>query len=197
MPRNYDTTEHDGGTELQPFSQTTSMRRPRQSKSGSERNDQSPGSTISESTRTRESRAETIPETWTKMTYALKTLMQDFKHQSVRLQSAASTQGGEHRPIDHKVRKEVEDWLDASLASTRNCSQPTFPTVTPTIRRYLTARMNSRVRDTRKDARLVLDELTARETADGVMTKGNARAGRRESDRVRVEEVIQCWAGSV
>jgi len=198
MPSNYDKTERDGDTELQPFSQTTSTRRPSQSKSGSERNDETPASTISDSRRTRDSRAATIHETRTKMTYVLGDLIQDFENQTAKLQSAASSRAGEpRRPIHHELRKEVKDWLYKSLESTRNCSQPTFPPVSPTTTRYLTARMNSRARDIRKDARLVLDEIIARETADRVMTEGNARAGRRERDRVRVEEVIQSWVGSV
>jgi len=197
MPPNYTKTKQDGDSELQPFSPTTSTRGPSQSRSGSERNDRSPASTVLESTRTRESRAETIPDTSTRMTYALGTLITDFGNQSARLQSAVPTSDGEPHQINHKVRNEVQDWLYTSLESTRNCSQPTFPPVSPTIRRYLTARMQSRVRDTRKDARLVLDEIIARETADRVITEGIARAAKREENRVRVEEVIQSWAGSV
>lgn len=192
----YDDTTHDGDLELQPPNPTTSLREHSQSKSGAESNDQSPASTISEFRRTRDSRAETIPETVTEMAYALGTLIKDFEKQSARLQSAASTREGEPRPIDHKVRNEVRDWLDTSLKVTRNC-QPTFPTVSPTISRYLRARMKSREDDIRKNARLVRDEIRARETADGIMNKGNARAGRRQGDKAEIKAVIASWGGSV
>jgi len=186
---NYDETTN---IELQSRSPTTPTRGSEQGVTDSEHSVY-PAAPIALSSK----RTTDLPAISVRLTHALMHLRRKFAAQDAKLGSGESTGGVRPRHIDHDLRTEVRDWVNESLDGTQHGSRLTLPPVSCGVKRFLKGRAGSRDQVTQEAARLVLDEIIARETAEENMIKGNARAGRREEDRARVAEVIQRWAESV
>jgi hypothetical protein len=191
MPLKYDET---ADIELQPLSPPTSTRGPGQWRSDFEHDIHSAAPTASSSKRTTD-----LPETSTKLTHALAHLSRELDTQDAKLRSEAFTSDAKPRPIHHRLRKEVRDWVQESLERTQNGSRPTLPPLFPGVDRFLTGRAASRDAVTREAVKLVRNEAEsiARETGDSITIKNKPGGERREGVKVRIKEVIASWGGSV
>jgi hypothetical protein len=176
--------------ELQSRGPTTYTRAPGQLRSGYEDDVHSPAPTASSSKRTTD-----LPETSTKLTHALKHLSWELDTQDAKLRSGAFTSDTKRLPIDHKLRKEVRDWVQESLERTENGSRPTLPPLLPGVDRFLTGRAASRDAVTREAVKLVRNEAEsiARETGDSIATKTIPGGERKEEDKAKIGHDVLGW----